>query len=128
MTEKTTSAVVAQVSIPHSLTAQDLEDLMITAFGWIGYWCAEVRRMKDDSAEYETMSETIAYGKGVRLRTDEDDHYLLLNLSRIQNGLDLMAKDTHWHPVLERIIEGQYDVCDADVLVQMAVFEEVVYG
>lgn len=71
--------------------------------------------------------------RGYALHDEYDENWISthLTLRSLQNGIDAMQRDNQrgkWNETLSRLANEQYDAEDADVLVQFAVFGELVYG
>lgn len=139
------------------LTQQDMAELAVTAIeGGIDYWCDRIEYVeRDDRGEWVPMSDerrtsigNPAYAEaelwdgdrmGVMLYTQypEDQSEILrpLTASSIRKAFKYQPpKNRHqsknWFPKLCRLLHepGQYDAGDADLIVQIAVMDSVVYG
>ena len=132
---------------------KDLTDLIVTAFeGGIDYWCfrartyvakpgepGKYRRMTDEEhAEYRDDWGCGPYAnpefwegkkRGYALWFEEDEKPKLLTLAKLRAAFDNEYFDDELgKKVLARFADpGMADAWDADVLVQIAVFGEVVY-
>lgn len=126
--------------------------------GGIGYWCDEVEPVELTASGWQAMSgETykkwtkkdteigfvlppyaneMFWGeaeRGYALHDEYDENWCSMHLTirSLQNGINAMIKDDprgNWDETLSRLVNEQYDAEDADVLVQFAVFGELVYG
>jgi hypothetical protein len=140
-----------------TITDQTIADLVITAFeGGITYWCDSARAVeRDDHGDWQLV-EGDRYDsfkldgcgpytnpefwdndkRGYRLHDQYDEVEIpkVLTLSAILNALHHQPKDAKGTPMnwmrklVDRVVEEQYDAEDADTLVQIAVFNHVVYG
>lgn len=112
------------------LTGENIDDIMTTALeGGINYWCCKAEVVEN---EYygEYASEQISRGGSLRLYDSEDDEVYILTLDKFLRGFK-MACENDYPPIwLEgNEVECSYiDACEADTIVQYAVFGELVYG
>lgn len=106
-----------------NLEDSDMDDVLVTAFeGGINYWCNKVKVINDDYKGGEYASNVVSRGGELELDVDESTP-VRLNKTKLHTALHLY-KDKFGKPF---DIET-HDAGDADVLVQLAVFGEVVYG
>lgn len=119
--ETTTKKFTVPVTI--SVTGQQIDDILTDALeGGITYWCdgAEVKGMDFCGADY--ASDVISRGGALWLRyNDGDDKRVMLTLDKFLKGLALMIQEQGFN-------FEDYDANDVDMVVQYAVFGEVVYG
>ncbi len=114
------------------LTPQEREDLFVTAIeGGINYW-ATVGSLKSSKDGLWTV---------IRLHEDDDIEDVnpdltidgaTSNMFRIddwvmQMGLDRLAKSKYQHHMVD-VVNDNCDAETADVIVQMAVFGDILYG
>lgn len=132
------------------ITTDDIANMVITAFeGGISYWCDlavpvklaatntgwepiegnEYERMKiDGCAPYANPVFWETENVGYKLHDEYDEDWVPVILTR-----DTILKALN-HPLpgyedsIRRLLAEEYDAADADVLVQSAIFNEVVYG
>jgi hypothetical protein len=117
----------------HKLTSEDLSDLVCTAMeGGISYW-ARANSYKNPSkvkVEYKHIDLClIDDNHGVMIAdADRDGAFdpFLLCPSVIEKGLDKLQE--LYPDRYARVLEGQYDAEDADVLIQLGAFGEIVFG
>lgn len=120
-----------RVEIDVILTQQDIDDIMVSALeGGINYWCGHVRivgEMLGDCA-----SEQIGRD-GILMLYDSDSlDKWELNLEKFLNGVKLWIENGgDRYEALQS--DGTLDTCEidgdmADMIVQYALFGEVVYG
>ena len=115
------------------LTDENVDDIMVSALeGGIVYWCCEAEVVED---EYygEYASEQISRGGSLRLYdAEEEDGPWILNLEKFVNGVKLWVEDGYADKVCaidgDEIDCGQVDAIQADLIVQLALFGEIVYG
>lgn len=121
---------VLDVSRQIIVTHQDIDDIACCALeGGITYWCGKAEIVED---EYygEYASEQISRGGSLRLYDNEDDEVYVLTLDKFLNGIKLACRDGYgddWFDG-EKIDPFQIDGEAADIIVQYALFGEVMYG
>lgn len=113
------------------VTQEDIDDIMAGALeGGITYWCCKAEVVEDDYyGEY--ASEQISRGGSLRLYDNEDDEQYILTLDKFLKGLRLAIKDGYgndWFSDDARLDYAMIDGEAADIIVQMALFGEVVFG
>ena len=108
-----------------NLTQQDIDDIMVTALeGGINYWC----RKAEVLGEYlgETASDQISRG-GILILHDAESAQL--TLGKFLNGVKLYFEQGCHVQVEDNAIDTcDIDAGDADCIIQLAIFEEVVFG
>lgn len=110
------------------LTQQDIDDIMVTALeGGINYWCRKAEVVGEYLGEY--ASEQISHGGTLILHDAESPDKWELTLEKFLNGVKLYFEEgCHVHVEDGRIDPCDVDANDADCIVQLALFEEVVFG
>lgn len=137
-----------EVSIKHDLTMQEITDIVITAFeGGISYWCnatrpalfvgrngtgiyhyrkptdEEYERFKIDGVGAYANPEFWSGGHGYNVFDDEGNSGLI-TAQVLATAIGNQPRER-----LARLINpGDYDIDDADAVIQTAVFGEIVYG
>ena len=113
------------------VTPKDIDDIMSTALeGGINYWCDKVETIGDCLGKY--ASEQIARGGILRLHDSEENKIYELTIDKLLNGIKLAYVGRHYS--LYNWCNGrELDTCQidaeiADVIVQFALFGEIVYG
>lgn len=117
----------ATTSVPIGTTIEvndtRLSDIFTTAIeGGINYW-AEVREYK-----WDVMPVTTFHAQIVEL--DDGATPLTIDITTITKGLSLYA-ERYGLGLLQGVVDeddGDFDAGDADVIVQLGLFGEVVYG
>jgi len=131
------------ITIKQTVSLERVADVLCSAVDAgheaIGYW-GEVRTKKEPTAwTYRPKDAEAGDGKVYRhyyplneggalvIRDNEaDGAQYTLNLKAVKRGLELMAKE---YPTnFADIIEENDDNETADILVQLALFDEVIYG
>jgi hypothetical protein len=111
------------------LTDQDIDDLMCTAFfGGITYWCGYAEpKLIPDGVEYDENSELISRGGVLELTDAEnEDEKWDLNLSKFLNGVKEVCRIRGFYSGQELI--DNHDAEVADMIIQFALFNEIVFG
>lgn len=114
------------------ITEEDIDDIMVGALeGGINYWCNDAVVVGDEYLG-EYASEEISRGGKLILVDCEDDAEYSLDLEKFLNGVRLAIEGSYfteygWYS------GGKIDCCQvdasvADVIIQLALFGEVVYG
>lgn len=121
--------VVAEIKC--GLTRQDIDDIMCAALeGGICYWCRKAEVVGDYLGEY--AHEQIARGGVLMLHDAESANAWEMNLEKFLNGVKLWLQngDDQYHALQKG---GTLDTCVidgemADLIIQYALFGEVVFG
>ena len=114
------------------VTGQDIDDIMVAAMeGGINYWC-NYAYVDGDTYLGEYASEEISRGGKLILHDAEDDAEYVLTLEKLLKGIRIAIEEDFYSEYLWAS-EGKIDCCRidaavADVIVQLAIFGEVVYG
>jgi hypothetical protein len=123
------------VTIPLKITKQFVDDVCTTAFeGGINYWCDAVRINDNDYKGGEYASDVISRGGSLTLVIDDaedmdfEEQTITLTLDKFIKGFQQYA---NW--AVSRNLEVCTDASDidaelADVIIQFAVFDEIVFG
>ncbi len=126
-----------KIRIEHDISDSDLFDVLVTAFeGGIDYWGSasvchagqggfpSTLKVEDKQFKHGWCALTKTGFVTIDDREDEKKH--TLNRLNLEAGLKLAASN---HPqLLNRIVGGEYDAGDADAVVQLAIFGDVIYG
>lgn len=113
------------------VTAEDIDDIMCSALeGGITYWCNKAEVVGDYLGEY--ASEQISRGGTLKLHDSEEDEVYELTLEKLLKGIQLAIQHNYY---------AEYGWCDgtmldtcnvdasvADVIIQLALFDDVIYG
>lgn len=113
------------------VTQEDIDDIMASALeGGITYWCCKAEVVQDKYYG-EFASDQISRGGSLRLYDNEDDEQYILTLDKFLKGVRLAIKDGYgndWFSDDARLNCAVIDGEAADIIVQMALFGEVVFG
>lgn len=140
------------------ITKEDVVDILSSAIGGIGYWgeivpndrqYEETRDWLHKNAEPDYDDEEICYeevlaqilfdGKSVTVRDVEDDKESWLSLSNLARGIQIAFREGYYSSYNWLVPDGdgfgewhletsQIDSEVSDVIIQLAVFGQVVYG
>lgn len=115
-----------------NLTQQDIDDIMVSALeGGINYWCREAEVVEEKRCG-DWGHEQIARGGSLILHDAESPDKWELTLEKFLNGVKLWLQngDDRYHALQK---DGTLDTCNvdgemADLIVQYAIFGEVIFG
>ena len=121
--------VVAEIRA--RLTQEDIDDIMVGALeGGINYWCREAEVVGEYLGEY--ASEQISRGGALTLYDAESSDKWTLDLEKFLNGVKLWLQNgDDRYDALQgdgTLDTGEIDGEMADMIVQYALFGEVVFG
>ncbi len=121
-----------QLQIEANLTQQDIDDIMVGALeGGITYWCSSAEVV---GGEYlgEYASDQISRGGSLMLYDAESSDKWELTLEKFLNGVKLWLQngDDRYHALQKdgTLDTGEIDGEMADLIVQYALFGELVFG
>lgn len=114
-----------------SISDEDIDDIMCTALeGGITYWCREARVVGDYIGEY--ASEQISRGGELILVDSESDDEYMLTKQKLLNGIRLAISNHYYEDYKWWNSNGietyNVDADVADVIIQLALFEDIIYG
>lgn len=129
---------IIPVSISLKLTDEDLEDIMCSALeGGAGYWAVldNTREEYMDAPKEETVVETtmkiLLKGGGVTFMDSEDwKTKWVLTLEKLLRGIKMWAEDWDGNRFIDggNLDIGMIDANEADSILQLALFKDVVFG
>ena len=115
------------------ITEQQMQDLLVTAFeGGINYWCdrIEITVMppKTNSEDHDKFmaSQVIAKDGIVELHGEDLEEITLLTRDKMLTGIS-KAMDWGNFANIEELMNN-HDAETADVIVQYAIFDEIIFG
>lgn len=116
------------------ITNQDIDDIVCTALeGGINYWCGRCEVVGDYLGEY--ASDQISRGGSLILYDFEDGGEYVLTPDNFMNGITKYLKEFNGRNeyCVNIIDHNQIDTCCvdaivADVIIQLALFDNVIYG
>ena len=114
-----------------NITAEDIDDIMCSALdGGITYWCNRAKVVGKYLGEY--ASEQISRGGSLILHDAEEDKCYILTIHNLLNGIKKAIAENYYSDyewvVGNKLDTCQVDACVADVIIQLALFDDVVYG
>ena len=119
-----------KIEMEIEVTDEDIDDIVYTAFeGGITYWCGYVEPIGYLLGEYAYQQ--ISMG-GYLWLYDEDDGYLLTK-EKFLNGIKIYITNstTRGYPSIlygKQIDTSEIDSDIADMIIQFALFEDIIYG
>ena len=114
-----------------TVTAEDIDDIIATAFeGGINYWCNKAEVVGDYLGEF--ASDQISRGGSIRLYDAENDDVYELTLEKVLKGIQKACAerwgcDNEWYNG-ETIDTYYVDGMVADTIIQLALFDDVIFG
>ena len=120
-----------EVNKKYTVTPQDIDDIMVTALdGGINYWCRKAEVVGEYLGEY--ASDQISRGGSLILYDAESSDHWELNLEKLLYGIQKAIED-NWFSDYDWYVDGELDCCQidadvADVIVQLALSDDVVFG
>lgn len=119
----TTLEVIKKINIYD----EDIDDIMVSALeGGINYWCA-----------YVIVSEQISKGGSLTIVDEEGEEDQILTKEKFLKGCteyfklyapsETLEKDKN-HPDSFRMCPGEIDGNAADLIIQLALFDDVIYS
>jgi|GEM_PF-776209 len=135
--------ILSKVCIKSDLhiTHEDIDDIMCAALeGGITYWCGDAEAVGGylgDGAD-----EQISKGGKLSLYDAEDDRFHMLNLEKFMDGIALSiingyakdwletryTRDNDWLRSGAKIDAGMVDAEAANIIIQFALFGDIIYG
>ena len=120
-----------EINKKYEVTSQDIDDIMVAALeGGINYWCRKVKVVGDYLGEY--ASEQISRGGSLILYDAESSDHWELDLEKLMNGIQKAIED-NWFDDYDWYVDGKLDTIEidaevADTIIQLALFDELVFG
>ena len=118
------------MKISDKVLRRDIDDIMACALeGGITYWCDNAR-VVEDRYYGEYASDQISRGGSLELHDYVEDENRIINLDNFLNGLELAIKKgyaKHWYSN-GKIDMMNMDAVAADIIAQLAIFGDVIYG
>lgn len=120
-----------EITTKFTVTEEDIDDIVCTALeGGINYWACEARVVGEYLGEWG--HEQIARGGKLIIVDAEEDEEYELTKEKLLHGIKL-AIEQEYYKRYSWYYEGKLDTCQidaevADVIIQLALFDEVVFG
>ena len=119
-----------QVVINFKLTEENIDDIMDAALYGINYWCSEAEIVGERLGDY--ASDQISRGGTLKLYDAESDNVWELTLEKFLKGFKLwVANGDDEYGALQSdgtVDTGEIDSAMADMIIQYALFDEIVFG
>lgn len=109
------------------LAEENIESIISTAFeGGITYWTRTPVKVEEwpDGAEF--ASDVVAKGVPVYIYNEDDEKWEKLTLPNIINAIRWFL--TTYNKDKNFFVNGEFDAGHADLIVQYAIFGDIVYG
>lgn len=125
-----------EIAYQVEFTNEDINDIMATALeGGITYWCGRVEVKDKDLKGQEYASDVISHDGTLLIYDSEDeDEVWELTREKFINGLKkfLQLCDKEYFKSIDYSIReldiSMIDAEDADIIIQYALFNEIVFG
>ena len=119
-----------EINKKYEVTSQDIDYIMATALDSISYWCRKAKVVGEYLGEY--ASDQISRGGSLILYDAESNDCWELNLENLLHGIEKAIEDNWfddygWYDngvLYTTEIDGEV----ADVIVQLALFDDIVFG
>lgn len=120
-----------KITIAHEIIVRDddIDDLMVGALeGGITYWCDNAEVIGEYLGTYG--SEQISRGGRLLLHDFEGENQYVLNREKFLNGLRLFLEHSYVGNYLagNGLDCGEFDAIACDMVIQYALFGDVIYG
>ena len=120
-----------KTTINFKLNMQDIDDIMACALeGGINYWCSEAKVIGEYLGEY--ASEQISRGGILELYDTENDEVYLFDIKKFIQGFEAWVENGYDYngavSANGKVDTSLIDAGDADTIIQLALFDEIVYG
>lgn len=124
--EKLPEKATLDVTLTLSLNPKVVDDILTTAFeGGINYWCGKVTFAPGVNPPKGTYaSEALTKGCDLILYDAEEPELWTLTLEKMLSGIKLYCEKRNTLITDDSILDAE----EADVVVQLALFGEVVFG
>jgi len=129
-------------NVSFTITDEEISDILTTAIeGGIGYWACLLNddpdwiaareivknRLQDTPCYCDVGLELLKTGKAIKFEDEEDGTIHELTMEKLLQGCAVFAKEEGKSPS-KMLADGDFDANDADMLIQYALFGEVIYG
>lgn len=112
------------------LTQEDIDDIMCSALeGGISYWAYKAEVVGEYLGEF--ANDQISRGGILKIYDAEDDEVYELTLEKFLHGFELWfigGYDTYGAVSNGEVDTGEIDAEKADQIIQLALFDEIIYG
>ena len=111
------------------LTQEDIDDIMCASLegGVTTYWCSEAEVVGEYRGEY--AHEQISRGGSLLMHDSEEDVAYVLDLEKFLKGVKLWIEKGYCTAIAGGVLDTcDIDAADADNIVQLALFGDVIFG
>ena len=123
------------INIKREISDELIEHVLCCAFeGGITYWsnnvsCEDNKDMKKVGGwKHEYLTKTKKKDAVMYIHDSESEEKYPITKKSIIDALQKMDTFNNYRQALDRILNETYDADDADIMVQIACFKEVIYG
>jgi len=123
------------INIKREIPDELIEHVLCCAFeGGITYWannvsCEDNKDMKKVGGwKHEYLTKTKKKDAVMYIHDTESEEKYPITKKSIIDALQKMDNFNNYRQALDRILNETYDADDADIMVQIACFKEVIYG
>ena len=114
-------------TIVDQISTQEIDDLMVTAFeGGINYWCGYAEIVEKPETECTLKSEVISRNGALELFDDESDDTWILTREKFLKGVEKALNHFEYSNIQDMI--ENHDAETVDVIIQYALFDEIIFG
>lgn len=117
-----------KITVQIEITDQEIDDVLVTALeGGINYWADSADVKDDDYKGGEWASEVVSRGGTLIIQEVDEEETVELTKDKMLAGIALFIEE---FPEMYGSVEelGYLDASGADIIVQLALFGDVVYG
>ena len=109
------------------ITPEEVADLMACALeGGINYWCMKAKVTQQPIEDWEFASDIIGLTNGILTITDDLGEKQELNKEKFLKGVEKTMEHYNYGTVEE--LMDNHDAEVADVIIQFALFDKIIYG
>jgi hypothetical protein len=124
LTDDEVQTVVGAITITTEITREMVDDILTTAFeSGIYYWCGDIEIATQSEPAAAHASEVVARGGTILIA--HDDGKAEFTIETFLNGLERYCKVEGRTP---SAVYEDHDATAADEIVQLAIFDDIVYG
>jgi|TARA_R100000479_G_C6347906_1_gene187970 hypothetical protein len=115
-----------EITLTKTITNENINNYMVACFeGGSNYWIDKVDVTNGDFKGGKYASDVLGLGGMLEIVTDSSR--ILIDKNSILRALNHL-NNIGYRKVLNRLLDMEYDSGDTDVLLQVACFDDVIYG
>jgi len=115
-----------EITLTKTISNKDINFFMVACFeGGSSYWVNKVEVTNGDYKGGKYASDVLGLGGMLEIVTEESR--ILIDKNSIVRALNHL-NNIGYRKVLNKLLDANYDAGDADVLLQVACFNTVIYG